>query len=114
MARAWARSRRVWRRWSFPESAAADVKGLLEDVKSPASTIPGLDIVAERFELFNKQLGLTELLANNEKTGGGREWRINRLLLANPDGTLRSTGRWTSRDGVSNTSINFVLDIDDA
>jgi uncharacterized protein YhdP len=98
----------------IPESAAADVKGLLEDAKSPASTIPALDIVAERFELFNKQLGRLELLANNEKTGGGREWRINRLLLANPDGTLRSTGRWTSRDGASSTSINFVLDIDDA
>jgi len=98
----------------IPESAAADVKGLLEDVKSPASTIPALDIVAERFELFNKQLGRLELLANNERSGAGREWRINRLLLANPDGTLRSTGKWTSRDGVSNTSINFVLDIDDA
>jgi len=98
----------------IPESAAADVKDLLEDGKSPAATIPALDIVAERFELFNKQLGRLELLANNEKTGGGREWRINRLLLANPDGTLRSTGRWASRDGLSSTSINFVLDIEDA
>ncbi|SHH21508.1 YhdP family protein [Massilia sp. CF038] len=98
----------------IPESSAADVKDLLEDTKSPAATIPALDIVAERFELFNKPLGRLELLANNERTAGGREWRINRLLLANPDGTLHSTGRWASRDGVSSTSINFELEIDDA
>ncbi|HEY0065535.1 MAG TPA: YhdP family protein [Telluria sp.] len=98
----------------IPESSAADVKDLLEDGKSPAATIPALDIVAERFELFNKPLGRLELLANNERTQGAREWRINRLLLANPDGTLSSTGKWTSRDGVSSTSINFALEIDDA
>lgn len=98
----------------IPESSAADVKDLLEGGQSPAASIPALDIVAERFELFNKQLGRLELLANNAQTAGGREWRINRLLLANPDGTLRSTGRWITREGASNTNINFVLDIDDA
>ncbi len=99
----------------IPESAAADVKDLLEGGKSPAASIPALDIVAERFELFNKQLGRLELMANNS-TGatGGREWRINRLLLANPDGTLKSTGKWATRDGVSSTSLNFTLDIEDA
>lgn len=98
----------------IPESSAADVKDLLEDNKSAAATIPALDIVTERFELFNKQLGRLELLANNAPAATGREWRINRLLLANPDGTLRSSGRWLTRDGGNNTSINFVLDIDDA
>jgi uncharacterized protein YhdP len=97
-----------------PESAAADVKGLLEDNQSPASTIPALDIVAERFELFNKQLGSLQLQANNVHTGDAREWQINRLQLSTPDGTLRSTGKWVRREGVSNTSINFDLDIDDA
>ena len=98
----------------IPESAAADVKDLLEGGKSPAATIPALDIVAERFELFNKQLGRLELQANNAQAVSGREWRISRLLLANPDGTLKSTGKWISREGVSSTSLNFVLDIDDA
>jgi uncharacterized protein (TIGR02099 family) len=98
----------------IPESAAADVKDLLEGGKSPAASIPALDIVAERFELFNKQLGRLELLANNATAPAGREWRINRLTLANPDGTLKSTGKWITRDGVSTTSLNFVLDIEDA
>jgi uncharacterized protein (TIGR02099 family) len=98
----------------IPESAAADVKDLLEGGKSPASSIPALDIVAERFELFNKQLGRLELMANNTQAASGREWRINKLQLVNPDGTLKSTGKWVTRDGVSSTSLNFVLDIEDA
>lgn len=98
----------------IPESSAAEVKDLLEGPKTAASTIPALDIVAERFELFNKQLGRLELVASNTQAVGGREWRINRLLLANPDGTLKSTGKWSSRNGINSTGLNFVLDIDDA
>jgi uncharacterized protein YhdP len=61
----------------IPESAARR-QGLAGRRKSAASTIPALDIVAERFELFNKQLGRLELLASNEPAVAGREWRINR------------------------------------
>ena len=98
----------------IPESSAAEVKDLLEGPKTAASTIPALDIVAERFELFNKQLGRLELAASNTQAVNGREWRINRLLLANPDGILTSTGKWATRDGVSSTGLNFTLEIDDA
>ncbi len=98
----------------IPESAAADVKDLLDGGKGPAASIPALDVLADRFELFNRQLGRLELQANNAQVASGREWRISRLLLANPDGTLKSTGKYATRDGVSSTSLNFQLDIDDA
>ena len=98
----------------IPESAAAEVKDLLEGSKSAASTIPGLDIVAERFELFNKPLGRLELVASNERVAAGREWRINRLSMVNPDGDLKATGKWLIRDGKSTTNLNFNLDIADA
>jgi uncharacterized protein (TIGR02099 family) len=98
----------------IPESAAAGVKDLLEGGKSAAATIPALDIVAEHFELFNKKLGRLELVASNAQLASGREWQINRLLLANPDGVLRSTGKWVTGEGQSNTSLNFVLEIEDA
>jgi uncharacterized protein YhdP len=98
----------------IPESAEAEVKDLLEGSKGAAATIPALDIVAERFELFNKQLGRLELAASNEKALVGREWRINRLTLANPDGDLKATGKWLTRDGKSNTNLNFTIDIADA
>jgi uncharacterized protein (TIGR02099 family) len=98
----------------IPESSEADVKELLESGKSAAASIPALDIVAERFELFNKQLGRLELVAANSLAQAGREWHINKLSLANPDGELTSTGKWITRDGKSSTSINFNLAIADA
>lgn len=99
---------------NIPESTAADVKDLLENDKSAAAKIPALDIVADKFELFNKQLGRLELVASNAKALAGREWRIDKLALTNPDGVLQANGRWVTRDGKSNTGMNFKLDIADA
>jgi uncharacterized protein (TIGR02099 family) len=98
----------------IPESAAAEVKDLLESGKAGSATIPALDIVAERFQLFNKQFGRLELFASNVHALAGREWRIDRLALVNPDGQLKASGRWLTRDGKSNTGLNFTLDIADA
>ena len=97
----------------IPESAANDVKDLLEN-KATSPTIPALDIVAERFELFNKQLGRLELQAHNALITSSREWRVSKLALSNADGELRGTGRWLNSNGQHNTNLNFVLDIADA
>jgi len=97
----------------IPESSAAEVKDLLES-NSGAASIPALDIVAERFELFDKQFGRLDLQASNVPALAGKEWRIDRLSLANPDGQLRATGRWLTKDGKSNTGMNFTLDMSDA
>ncbi|OBV39991.1 YhdP family protein [Janthinobacterium psychrotolerans] len=97
----------------IPESAANDVKSLLEG-KSSAQSIPSLDIVAERFELFNKQIGRLELQAYNTMAASGREWRVGKLLLANADGALSGNGKWVVKDGQSTTSLRFGLDIVDA
>jgi uncharacterized protein (TIGR02099 family) len=99
---------------NIPESTALDVKSLLENDNSAAANIPALDIVAEQFTLFNKQFGRLELMASNAKALAGREWRIEKLALANPDGVLKANGRWVTRDGKSNTGMNFKLDIIDA
>ncbi|MGZ5199026.1 MAG: YhdP family protein [Telluria sp.] len=98
----------------IPESAANEVKDLLASDKPRTVTIPGLDIVAEQFELANKKFGRLELVASNVTAAAGREWRIDRLAVTNPDGVLRATGRWTTREGASNTGMNFTLDIHDA
>jgi uncharacterized protein (TIGR02099 family) len=98
----------------IPESSANEVKDLLESNKAGSAAIPALDIVADRFELFNKQFGRLELAASNVQALAGREWRIDRLALTNPDGQLKATGRWLTKDGKSNTGLNFTLDISDA
>ncbi|MEN3274406.1 MAG: hypothetical protein V7631_196 [Massilia sp.] len=98
----------------IPESQAAEVKELLESNRGASASIPALDIVAERFELFNKQFGRLDLQASNVQALAGKEWRIDRLSLTNPDGQLKATGRWLTKDGKSNTGMNFALEIIDA
>ncbi|MDB5797341.1 MAG: hypothetical protein JWP36_1243 [Paucimonas sp.] len=96
-----------------PPSAASDVSDLLEG-KGAATQIPALDIVAENFELFGKKFGHLELQANNASTPNGREWRINKLSVQNPDATMTATGRYQSREGQVQSSLNYNLDIADA
>ncbi|MRW87634.1 TIGR02099 family protein [Pseudoduganella sp. FT26W] len=97
----------------IPESASSEVQALLDD-KSAAATIPALDVVVERFELFNKPLGRLELQANNAALANAREWRVNKLSLVNADGELNGTGKWVTKGGVHETTLNFNLGIIDA
>lgn len=99
----------------IPPSAAADVGDLLEG-KSTTTQIPGLDIVAENFELLNKKLGHLELQAVNQVNaqGGGREWQINKLLLKNPDAEFNADGKWAAKGGEGRTQLNYVLDIENS
>lgn len=93
----------------IPSSSANDVKDLLES-KASQATIPALDIVADRFELFHKPLGRLELQAYNAPAT--HEWKVAKLLLSNADGELKGTGRWVvGKDGQHQSNLNFDLDI---
>ncbi|MDB5821721.1 MAG: hypothetical protein JWR21_425 [Herminiimonas sp.] len=98
----------------IPQAATSDVSDLLEG-KSATTQIPALDIVADSFELAGKKLGRLELQANNAAAtvGTGREWRINKLLLANTDGTLTATGKWV-RGADNLTSLAYSMEIANA
>jgi uncharacterized protein YhdP len=97
-----------------PKSAASDVSELLEG-KREAAQIPALDVTAENFELFGKRFGQLELQANNMRPiGGVREWRINKLSIVNPDGEFQAKGKWLTREGGSQSSLDYSLDIVDA
>lgn len=97
----------------IPESQANEVKDLLEN-KATQPTIPALDVVVERFELFNKPLGHLELQAHNALITSAREWRVSKLSLVNADGELNGTGRWVVKDGQPLTNLNFELAIANA
>jgi uncharacterized protein YhdP len=97
----------------IPKSAAGEVTELLEG-KDTATQMPGLDIVAENFELFGKKFGQLELTANNVRGSAGREWRISKLSIANPDGELTATGNWSRKEGQSISSLSYSLAIADA
>ncbi len=77
--------------------------------------IPALDIIADDLVIYGKHLGKTEIVANNVNFQGGREWRINKLKITNPDGILDASGSWVSSLGnKQQTKLNYVLNIKDA
>lgn len=77
--------------------------------------IPSLDIVTDDLTLFGKHLGRTEIVANNVSFKNGREWRINRLKITNPDAALESSGSWVTTAGNrQQTRLSYVLNIKDA
>ncbi|CAN5903637.1 YhdP family protein [soil metagenome] len=100
-------------RLTIPKSAESDVSDLLEG-KNTSTQIPGLDIVVENFELFNKKLGQLELLASNVPALVGREWQIKKLLLRNDDAELKGTGKWSGRSGEGTTDLKYVLEMENA
>ena len=97
----------------IPKSAESDVSDLLEG-KNITTQIPGLDIEAENFELFNKKLGQLELVASNVPVAAGREWRIKKILLKNEDAELNGSGKWSTRSSEGVTELKYVLAIENA
>ena len=97
-------------RLMIPKSAAGDVGEFLQ-AKSPAQTLPALEIQAERFELYGKSLGSLDLVAKNVRSGLGRQWVIDHLRLKNEDAELKASGHWDLSGQASQTSLNFGLDV---
>ena len=104
---------------SDAETVADSVAGLLDRA---ATSVPALDIEIEDFELRGHRLGRLSVAAANhapspaEAASGARsEWRLNRLVLTNPDATLSATGRWQAQGARARrrTALNFDLDISD-
>ena len=98
---------------NIPPSAVPDVERMLSD---EPSSIPALDVVVNDLTLRGKKLGRLEMDAVNRTTANaGREWRLNKLNLSAPDGTLSAAGSWAA-DGpkLRRTRLDFVMDIKDS
>lgn len=96
----------------IPRSESSDMTEVLSGRKT-SKELPGLDILADDFELRGMRLGRLELAATNA-IGPGREWRISRLVINNPDAILRATGKWLVSPSDSQSSMTYELDINDA
>ncbi len=97
----------------IPQSDASEVTELLSGKKT-SRDLPGLDIVADNFELRSMRLGRLELSATNAGLGPGREWRISKLVIVNPDATLRATGKWQVSAADSLSTLIYEMEINDA
>ena len=95
------------------KDAAGDVASLIEGEQ--VASIPGLDVVADSFELYGRNLGRLELVANNNRNG---QWRLQRLQLSNPDAELNGSGVWGPTPDAGpgakrKMSLELALDIKD-
>jgi uncharacterized protein (TIGR02099 family) len=72
-------------------------------------SLPGLDITAEQFINKGKLLGRLELAAVPE----GRDWRIERLRIVNPESTFALDGVWHVNLAQPRTQVNLRLDASD-
>lgn len=82
-------------------------------VKSPAispDNLPALQVAIENLQLKGKQIGRFELVGHPE----GEDWRLRRLRITNPDGSLSGDGIWHGGEANARTSVNLLLDISDA
>jgi uncharacterized protein (TIGR02099 family) len=98
---------------NIPDSAASSVGELLSS-EDTATRIPALDIVADDFHLLGKPLGRLELVAHNVRAAVGREWRIGKLSLSNPDAALNASGNWIAQDKHNISHLTYALDIHNA
>lgn len=89
--------------------AAVEAAGADKATKKDAE-LPALDLVAEQFVNKGKAFGRLELQAQPEN----RDWRIDRLRIANPDGTLAVDGLWQTSASPARTRINLRLETGDA
>jgi uncharacterized protein YhdP len=95
----------------IPESSANDVKDLLESNKARQRrhSRPGHRGRALRAV---RQAVRPPRTGGQQCPGAGRARMAHRPPgLNNPDGQLKASGRWLTRDGKSNTGLNFNLDI---
>ncbi|HNV90187.1 MAG TPA: YhdP family protein [Thauera aminoaromatica] len=76
-----------------------------EAVDDPPQRLPALDVVAERFDINELELGRLEVLARNR----GNLWQLDRFALMNADGRLAGKGQW--RAGArQRTELDFALE----
>ena len=96
----------------------ARMKQLLIDPDSePAETesgevvreLPALDIIADDFQLGERRFGRLELQARNE----GGTWKLGKVQMSNPYGTLTGSGQWVLGAGRSQTQLDFKVDSPD-
>ena len=76
----------------------------------PTDKPPDLDVIADAFRLGDKDLGRLEVVADVQ----GRDWRIDKLTVSNPDASLSMKGQWRSWLVQPSTDVSVDLDVIDA
>lgn len=89
--------------------AATPGRGAPVADKEQPHDLPALDIVAEQFQIKQASLGRLEVTAVPE----GRDWKLERLRVTNPDATLSIDGLWQGWLTQPRTQVNIKLETSD-
>ena len=75
----------------------------------PAGDIPSLDIIADNLILHDSNLGRFELAAVSQ----AGDWRIEKLVLATPEGRLSADGVWQSWALRPMVNVHVAVEVND-
>ena len=93
-----------------PPAAQPGLPSAGKDAPILPNKLPAIQVSIENFQMGNKQVGRIELVGHPD----GKEWRLRRLNITNPDGSLTGDGVWRGANGDAQTRINLLLQISDA
>ena len=75
------------------------------------SDIPAIDLQAQQFFLYGKNLGALQVIGTNLERG--RQWRLDKLSIANDSSTLDATGNWGLEGPERGLTVDAVLKLED-
>jgi uncharacterized protein (TIGR02099 family) len=97
------------KRFRIPENSPGRDPLAAADAGERRAVLPAVDLLAERFELWGRELGRAEIGARPVPGA----WEIDKLIVLNPHGELRGKGTRMLKDGVPRTSLAFQLNVTD-
>jgi uncharacterized protein (TIGR02099 family) len=96
--------------WLRDETAPPDHAQQDGGTSIPPNSLPAAQISIENLRIREKRIGRLDLVGHPE----GDDWRLRRLNIVNPDGSLSGDGVWQGGDGAAQTRVNLLLQISDA
>jgi uncharacterized protein (TIGR02099 family) len=96
--------------WQNEVKPASEEAAKPLDIPRPGS-LPALEIDIDNLQFVGKQIGRIDMVGHPE----GKDWRLRRLHVNNPDGELISDGLWHEDElNKVNSQVNMTLQIHDA
>lgn len=96
--------------WSGDNRAATAPVQPVQTAAAAPGSLPALQIFIEHLQVEGKQVGRLELVGHPD----GDDWRLHRLNIVNPDGSLAGDGVWRGGQASAQTHVNLLLQISDA
>ena len=96
--------------WQHDENAAPAQSPQSGSASVPPGSLPAVQLSIENLRVREKQVGRLDLVGHPD----GNDWRLRRLNIVNPDGSLSGDGVWRGEKGAAQTQVNLSLQISDA